>query len=247
VSENGNDSDEHNPELFQHQVQRNAVRGAWRAVSRVARRPFLALFLLKLRSAEVDQILDIGTLGRLRWAWANPNSASVEYLKTVAQAAVSANGPILECGSGLSTVIIGAIAQRTGYPFLSLEHSVWWSRNVRWSLKLAGVSSIDYQVRPLRSYKDFDWYDPETDASGITLVVCDGPPATSRGGRYGLMPVFANRLAPKAMVFLDDYERPSEQQVVDRWSDEFGWSVEHVYTSDKGQFCNLTRSDRTGP
>jgi hypothetical protein len=49
----------------------------------VARRPFLALFLLQLRHAEVDQIFDVGTLGRLRWAWANPNSASVEYLKTV--------------------------------------------------------------------------------------------------------------------------------------------------------------------
>jgi hypothetical protein len=112
---------------------------------------------------------------------------------------------------------------------------------------LAGVSSIDYQVRPLRSYKDFDWYDPETEASGITLVVCDGPPATSRGGRYGLMPLFASRLAPNARVFLDDYERPSEQQVVDRWSEEFGWSVEQVYTSDKGQFCNLTKSVRSGP
>jgi hypothetical protein len=212
----------------------------------VARRPFLALFLLRLRSAEVDQILDGGTLGRLRWAWANPNSASVEYLKAVAQAAVSANGPILECGSGLSTVIIGAMAQRSGYPFVALEHSVWWSRNVRWSLKLAGVSSIDYQVKPLRAYKDYDWYDPETEASGIALVVCDGPPATSRGGRYGLMPLFADRLAPNARVFLDDYERPSEQQVVDRWTDEFGWSVEHVYTSNKGQFASLTKTGGNG-
>jgi hypothetical protein len=224
---------------LQHQVQRNAFRGLWRTVSRTARRPFLAFFLRKLRDAEGVQIADPALLGRLRWAWANPNSASVEYLKAVAEAALSAGGPILECGSGLSTVIAGAIAQRTGNTLITLEHSMWWSRNVRWSLRWAGVTEVDYRVRPLRHYKDFDWYDPGNVPSDIALVICDGPPATGRGGRYGLVPLLAHDIAPGARTLLDDYDRPSEALVVDRWTESFGWSIEYVRTSDKGEFCSL--------
>jgi hypothetical protein len=208
----------------------------------MARRPLLALFLKQVRKADVNQLADPALLGRLRWAWANPNSASVEYLSAVARAAISTEGPILECGSGLSTVIVGAVAQRTGNTMISLEHSAWWSRHVRWSLSRAGVKAVDYRVKPLREYDGFDWYDPGNVPSGISLIICDGPPATSRGGRYGLVPILAPHIAPGARTFLDDYDRPSEALVVDRWTDAFGWSIESVGTTDKGQFCSLTSS-----
>jgi hypothetical protein len=244
VSDTTADS-ETNPDGSQHHVQKNAARGAWRAFSRVAKRPFLGLYLVKLRTAPISQMVDPAFLGRLRWAWANPNSADVEYLTAVATAAAAAKGPILECGSGLSTVVVGAIAQRTGQPVITLEHSVWWSRNVRWSLKVAQATKVDYQIKALRSYDNdrYEWYDPANVPDGIALVICDGPPATSKGGRYGLMPVLANRLAPTARIFLDDYDRPSEALVVSRWSKEFGWSLENEYPSGKGKFASLTKTD----
>jgi hypothetical protein len=234
---------ETNADGSQLHVQKNALRGAWRASSRVAKRPFLALYLRKLRTASIGQITDRGFLTRLRWAWANPNSADVEYLSAVAQAAADATGPILECGSGLSTVVVGAIAARTGQPVVTLEHSAWWSRNVRWSLRVARVSGVDYQVKPLRIYDGFEWYDPGKLPDGIALVICDGPPATSRGGRYGLMPVVADHLAPTARVFLDDSDRPSEALVVSRWTDEYGWSLEKEHPSGKGKFASLAKTN----
>jgi len=208
----------------------------------MSRRPVLAFLLVQLRGATAAQAVDPAMLRRLRWAWANPNSASVEYLSVVGEAAAAADGPILECGSGLSTVVVGVVAARTGKPFITLEHSTWWSRHVRWSLKLSGVSAIDYRVRPLRLYGDFDWYDPGSVPADIALVICDGPPATSRGGRYGLMPLLDDHLAPGARVVLDDYDRSSEVSVVSRWSDDYGWALERAHVSEKGQFAILART-----
>jgi hypothetical protein len=228
--------------ITQEPVQKNALRGAWRAFSRAAKRPVLMLALRNLQTAELNQILDPKMLRRLRWAWANPNSADVEYLGAVANAAATTDGAILECGSGLSTVVVGVIATRKGRKFTSLEHSAWWSRSVRASLKLAGASGADYQVKPLRSYEGFEWYDPQNVDGDITLVICDGPPATSRGGRYGLMPVMSTKLAENGRIFLDDYDRLSEGSVVSRWEAEFGWSLEQVYSSAKGKFASLTKA-----
>jgi Methyltransferase domain len=244
VEGNAGDSGAPGDEI-EHHVQKNALRGAWRAFSRVARRPVLALLLRQLQNASVEQALQPAMLRRLRWAWANPNSASVEYLSAVGEAAAAAKGPILECGSGISTVVVGVVARRAGNALISLEHSAWWSRNVRWSLKMAGVTEIDYRIRPLRFYDGYDWYDAGALPSDIALVICDGPPATSRSGRYGLMPLLNDHLAADARVFLDDYDRPSEVAVVKRWSDEYGWTLERAYVSAKGQFASLVRSEST--
>lgn len=247
VVESGSDDSGATGVGIEHHVQKNAVRGAWRAFSRVARRPVLALLLRQLQTSSVEEVLHPTTLRRLRWAWANPNSASVEYLSAVGQAAAAANGPILECGSGISTVVVGVVARRTGNALITLEHSAWWSRNVRWSLKMAGITEIDYRIRPLRSYEGYEWYDVGTVPADIALVICDGPPATSRSGRYGLMPQLNDHLAADSRVFLDDYDRPSEMLVVTRWSDEYGWTLERAYVSAKGQFASLVRSKSTKP
>jgi hypothetical protein len=199
-----------------------------------------------MRTMQTEDLCDPRFLRQLRWAWANPNSAAVEYLVAVADAAATAPGTVLECGSGLSTVVVGAIAQRTGNRVVSLENSTWWARHVHWCLKVAQAETVDYRVRPLRSYRDFDWYDLGTPVEHITLVICDGPVASSRGGRFGLLPVCAEYLTPNARILLDDFERPSERLVVRRWADEFGWSIEREDRTTKGSFCSVTRRGAAG-
>lgn len=157
------------------EVRTNALRGLWRALARTAKRPVLAILLLRMRTMEIEEICDLRVLRRLRWAWANPNSGAVEYLVAVAKAAATTQGSVLECGSGLSTVVIGAISQRTGNPVVSLENSSWWARHVRLSLRLARAEDVDYRVRGLRSFGNFDWYDLDTPVDDVTLVICDGP------------------------------------------------------------------------
>lgn len=228
-------------ESLQHneaQVQKNAARGVWRSVVRTAKRPVLAILLLRLRRLPLDALAEPRRLARLSWAWGNPNAASVEYLVAVTTAASASPGPILECGSGLTTVMLGAVGRRTGRTVTTLEHSAWWARHVGWSVRTAG-GVVDYRRTPLKEYGEFDWYDSGTLHDDITLVVCDGPPATSRGGRYGLLPVAATHLAAGADIFLDDFDRESERAVAARWEKEYGCRVAQVSSSAKGAFSRI--------
>src|SRR5207237_8682566 len=50
----------------------------------------------------------------LVYGWANKSwSASEDYLVSCSQHAMACHGPILECGSGLTTILVGLIAQKS--------------------------------------------------------------------------------------------------------------------------------------
>ena len=49
------------------------------------------------------------------------------------------------------------------------------------------------------------------------LVICDGPPGCTQGGRYGLVPVMDKQLAENCLVILDDTHRKAEQRIIDVW------------------------------
>ena len=66
---------------------------------------------------------DNGLLHDLVYGWGNSWSAQHEYLAACLEAALQSEGPILECGSGLSTVLLGAIADCKGYKLYSFENS----------------------------------------------------------------------------------------------------------------------------
>ena len=63
----------------------------------------------------------------LRYAWNNDSFAGdVHYLMAVAREAESTRGPILECGSGITTLLLGLIAQRRHIEVYTLEHDAYW-------------------------------------------------------------------------------------------------------------------------
>ena len=76
----------------------------------------------------------------------------------IARRAVVTRGPILECGSGLSTILLGLLAARRGVDVWSLEHIPEWHARVRSVLESVGIAAMRLHLTPLRSYGDFDWY-----------------------------------------------------------------------------------------
>ena len=160
--------------------------------------------------------------------WGNSWSAKPEYLAAVSRHAATVEAPILECGCGLTTVMLGVMAGPRDLEVWSLEHDRAWIEAVERSLRHDELADVKLVETGLRDYKRFDWYD----VSGIELpddfglVVCDGPPSTTRGGRYGLVPVMRARLRPGAVVLLDDAARPGEHDILTRWAQELGADFE---------------------
>jgi len=89
---------------------------------------------------------------------------------------------------------------------------------------------VTVHIAPLRSWDRFDWYDPPMDCipRGFGLVICDGPPGATRGGRFGLFPVMQDCLATDAVILLDDADRAGEREVAERWQAEWGARVQKV-------------------
>jgi hypothetical protein len=161
-------------------------------------------------------------LAELVYGWGNSWSAQHEYLDAALKHVRETDGPILECGSGLSTLLMAAVAQQRGSHIYSLEHEPKWAARVQRYLNKYRFTSVTLAVAPLRSYGDFDWYSLpslQTIPGRISLVVCDGPPgATTRGGRYGLVPVMLEKLRPDCTILLDDGARQEELTIAARWA-----------------------------
>jgi predicted O-methyltransferase YrrM len=190
---------------------------------RLARR--LAAFAALRRSARLPEPPP-GLLERLSVAWGNQSfAAGPEYLAAVwREAAVLRGGNVLECGCGLSTLVLAALGRKRRLTIWSLEHDEEWAARTRRALRLAAVGSrARLRACELRSYGEYDWYAlPEDLPDRFALVVCDGPPGDTRGGRVGLLPVAGDRLQPGCRVLLDDAAREGEQAVLREWARTYG-------------------------
>jgi hypothetical protein len=186
----------------------------------------------RLRAAPEESGVAGGpVLERLVYGWGNEGwAAREEYLSAcIAQTLVTA-GPILECGSGLTTAVLGAIATDRGIPYCALEHDAEWAARVRSTVGRLGLSSVDVIHAPLRTFGDFWWYDVPMNAipRTFTMIVCDGPPGDTEGGRYGLVPVMESRIARDAVILLDDAERSREREIALAWSRRLGFGYQLV-------------------
>ena len=173
--------------------------------------------------------------------WGNEGfAAQLDYLEEVAARAAMTRGPILECGSGLTSIIMGLLAGRRGVEIWSLEHFPDWRTRVMSAVQRSHIPNVHICLAPLKSFGDFQWYSPPLQEmpSEFQLVVCDGPPGNTMGGRYGLLPVMRERLSKDVVVLLDDASRPGEAEVLQRWMTETNLEV----TSPVGAtFAVLTR------
>jgi len=154
--------------------------------------------------------------------WANPWSVDSVFLTSMLHWLQETSGPVLECGSGLTTIVLATAASSTGRRSLSLEQDERFEGRLAPALPRRIRPWMDCKVVPLVSYGEFDWYDVETVPlpKRVGFVVCDGPPGTARGGRYGLVPLLKDQLAPGCIVLIDDTNRAAERGIVDRWCTE---------------------------
>jgi predicted O-methyltransferase YrrM len=162
-------------------------------------------------------------VGRLSYGWGNEGySGETLFLSAVVRHAALAKGPILECGSGLSTVLLSIATRDTGTEVWSLEHHAQWADRVRKALREERATRTHVEYAPLKNYGAFDWYQPDFSRlpRQFSLVLCDGPPGDTHGGRSGLVPVMRQYLAPGSVILIDDAERDAERSMAEQWARE---------------------------
>ncbi len=157
-------------------------------------------------------------------------AASPDFLLAIARHARAAQPRIIvECSSGVSTLVLARTAQLNGLGHVySLEHDAEYAEATRQNLRhykldnYATVITAPLVAHSLRE-QNWPWYDLKklTIDQPIDLLVIDGPPELTRDhARYPAGPLLFTRLAPGAAVFLDDAARPFEKDIVAWWSEE---------------------------
>ncbi len=142
---------------------------------------------------------------------------------------------VVECGAGVSTLVISRLLQKLGGKLYSLEHDAIWRERIMTRLENEGLQHTASIIHaPLEALAEHGtgWYRTSAvlDAiphSGIDLLLIDGPPAykpEESQSRHPVLPLLWDRLSKDATIFLDDVGREGERIVIDRWEKEFGLS-----------------------
>lgn len=114
-------------------------------------------------------------------------------------------GNVLECGSGVSTMVLGLALEGTDRKVYTLEHDPhYWQQTAR-MLEQHQIGNVDVNYVPLEPYEDGTaWYAAEgmdlPDRFGFALI--DGPPR-QYGGRQRVLEVFGDKLK-QAVLLVDD-------------------------------------------
>src|SRR5581483_3617193 len=184
------------------------------SVKRYAQDHLFSSALRAIAAMAPKEIPSHDLLAQLRAGWGNEGwSGRTAYLEEVVKWAAITPGPVLECGSGLTTLLLGLYAGSRGVPVWSLEHDAAWHQETAKMLHRYSIPGVELCRAPLSNYGDFAWYSPPLGRmpAGFSFVVCDGPPErTTRGRRYGLLPVMSERLVADCVILVDDVDLAAE-------------------------------------
>jgi hypothetical protein len=158
---------------------------------------------------------------------------------------------VVECGSGISTVLIGARLSALGAGRLvTFEHEAEFGAKTESLLVARGLrGGVDLCVAPLRLHPlggeegQVPWYDGLDDVDlspGIEILVVDGPPASlAPMARYPAVPLLRQWLSRSAVIFLHDGARPDERETARRWAAELGGRLSYIQSSKGGWMIRL--------
>ena len=131
---------------------------------------------------------------------------------------------VVECSSGVSTVVIARTLQLLGGGHVySLEHDAEYAHKTGELLDRFGLRDWASVLHaPLQAtHTPTPWYREEAlpdAASPIDMLVVDGPPEST--GPLAREPAFArlrSRMSASFAILVDDADRPDENEMVRRW------------------------------
>lgn len=198
----------------------------------------LASACKRLTRPSEQALLQQSDLLALSLAWGNHGyAASLQYLLHTCRCVQRTDGPIVECGSGVTSLAMATLTRQRNIEYVVLEHDRQWYNYMGNVLDTLGFDNVQLQYSPLKEYPDgFHWYsDLSSLPSGIELVVCDGPPGGTQGGRYGMLPLLDGHLNDGCVVLLDDTHRKRERFTLAAWK-----NIRDFKTHQNGTLTSFT-------
>ncbi len=173
-------------------------------------------------------------------------SAAADFLEIVVRYCLDhAPSFILECGSGVSTLMLSRCCQINGKgKVVSLEDGAPFADRSRAYLERYGLDAyatvLHAPLAPVRiDDVDYQWYRREAIPEGdIDMFVIDGPSGfIGKNARYPALPLMQPRLVKGCRVFLDDAARPDEREIVGLWQSHCA-GLQHEYL-DTARGCSV--------
>lgn len=157
-------------------------------------------------------------------------SGSPDFLLKLVELVVSESPKyVVEFGSGVSSIVLGAAMQKFSNGKVdSFDHEEVYCNKTSRFLEVNGLQNIvNISHSRLVSYsfdgENWDWYDKlqiDKIEGEIDLLVVDGPPRFLQDkSRFLALPILFDRLSEKSTVVLDDANRENEKQVIEDWKD----------------------------
>lgn len=154
-------------------------------------------------------------------------AATPDFLKAIADYALAVKPQtIVECGSGISTVVLARCMQLNGTGHVySMEHEPGFAQITRNDLARQGLTDwatvldAPLEVQAISGHAAH-WYRTDGVPDRIDMLIVDGPPANvGAHPRYPAGPRLFGRVA--GAIFVDDAARQEELVDVDRWRRQF--------------------------
>jgi hypothetical protein len=170
-------------------------------------------------------------LRRLVYYWGNSSMAAGEdYAKACMEWGFTSDKNIIECGSGLSTLLVAAAGMKNNTFIYSFEDHEFWASKMQQMGKKYGLTNMTILHAPITDYGDYAWYQPDTTLlpKKVDVALCDGPLGSTKGGRVGLLPQMHSRFTKETVVLLDDFDRVGEKVTAETWCDDFEMEIAAV-------------------
>jgi predicted RNA methylase len=180
--------------------------------------------------------------------WGNPafrlSHESLSATLSLAKTGPPVRSGFLELGTGVSTPLLAVLARESGSSLIAVDNDPDWIKTISRRLRWAGLANkVEVVHAPIKQFPDFDWYDPAfIEDQRFSLVLCDGPIGSTRGGRYGAMEFLYPAMVPGASVLVDDYHRPEEARMVKRWTEEHGLRLVETGPAEKYAVLEKTQA-----
>lgn len=181
-------------------------------------------------------------------------SAAADFIQLIVDHALTAKPEIIvECSSGLTTLMIARCCQMNGHGHIySLENGLEYAEKTRSYFERYGLNEYATVIdAPLDEVmindNSYQWYNTDElldllKNQLIDMLMIDGPPGfMQKNSRYPAVPILFNQLADKSKIFLDDAARDDEHKIVELWQSEFP-ELAHQYI-DLERGCSVLMKD----